>query len=330
MQIDFVIPIKSADPRIGASLAGQALRHAIRVLVQADADAGIFSYDPSRTPFYQVASPGESVRFGIQLLERRADRPKEPRDACPLDLSEILGKASQHWFTFQLFDREMVALANPFPFLCSHVTVASSLHEPQFWRSAHEAETRRKMERAVRDLYRLASALPTFLALFNASREVGASLPNHQHYELAELQPGYGLLAIQQAAEKRASAPFVPIGFDGDYPVCAARFTGPEDAVVEAAGDFLQKWERILQRAASANIIALTEASEVATYVVLRNSLFRLAQGFHGVLGSMEMAGMIILSSDYEFEAVRQGRFGFNRVWGMLGEVRPPEAKLMV
>ena len=99
---------------------------------------------------------------------------------------------------------------------------------------------------------------------------------------------------------------------------------------MRAAVDFLEKWEQILKGAATANVIALTEGVEVATYVILRNALFRLAQGFHGVLGSMEMAGLLILSSDYEFEAVRKRRFGFSRVWEMLGEVRPPEAKLML
>jgi hypothetical protein len=96
---------------------------------------------------------------------------------------------------------------------------------------------------------------------------------------------------------------------------------------VRAAANFLQKWEHILKNAATANVIALTEGGAVAVYVILRNALFRLAQGFHGVLGSMEMAGLIILSSDYEFKAVRNRRFGFGRVWRMLSEVRPPEAK---
>lgn len=320
------ILILNADARIAGHLSGQSLEQGIRVLVQADSDAGIVSYDYNRTPFYQVTSPDNHVRFALQLLQRRAERPKEPRESCPLDLSEVVGRGKQHWFTLNLSGRAMVALANPFPFLCSHVTIASGIHEPQFWRSPHETETRGKIERAVRDLYRLASVLPTFLALFNASREAGASLPEHQHYQLAELPPGFGMLAIQQAAAKQPSAPFIPIGFDRDYPVCAARFTGDEEAMVPAAADFLQKWEQIMKNAASANVIALTEGGAVAVYVILRNALFRLAQGFHGVLGSMEMAGLIILSSDYEFEAVRNRSFGFARVWEMLAEVRPPDA----
>jgi len=329
MKTEGRIPIHSADPRIEESLKGLPLAQAIRVLVQADSDAGIFTYDHNRTPFYQVSSPDESVRFVLQLREERADRPKEPR-SCPLDLAEVLRKARQHWFTLRLCGREMVALANSYPFLCSHVTLASGAHVPQFWRSGSEARTRANMECAVRDLYQLAAALPTFLVLFNASREVGASLPDHQHYHLAELPTGFGMLAIQQVAAKQPSAPFMPIGFQADYPVCAARFTGPEETVVQAATDFLHKWESILRGAATANIIATTEGGAVATYVVLRNSLFRVAQGFHGVLGSMEMAGLFILSSDYEFEAVRERRFVFSRMWGMLGEVRPPEAKLML
>ena len=224
----------------------------------------------------------------------------------------------------------MVALANPYPFLCSHVTVASSIHEPQFWRSACRAETRTRMERAVRDLYQLAAVLPTFLVIYNASREAGASLPGHQHYQLAELPPGYGLFSIQQVVAQSPPAPFVPIGFRGDDPVSGARFTGPEETVVNAAATFLEKWEDILNDAATANIIAITECGEVAIYVILRNALFRLAQGFHGVLGSTELAWLLILSSDYEFRAIRERRFSFSRVWKMLGEVRPREATLVL
>jgi hypothetical protein len=238
-------------------------------------------------------------------------------------------KAWQHWFTFKFLERQMTALSNPFAFLCSHTTIASVMHEPQFWRSANHAETRRKMERAVRDLYTLASFLPTFVLCFNSSRESGASLPQHQHYQLFELPPGYGLLAIQQAAAKRQPAPVVHIGFEGDYPVCAARFTGNEETVVQTAADFLEQWERTLKEAATANLIAATEGNEIAVYVVLRNSLFRHAQGFDGILGSAEMAGLVILSAEYEFQAVQERRFSFTGVWDMLSAVRPPETKFM-
>jgi Domain of unknown function (DUF4922) len=323
------VVIRDADPRIRGGLAGRTLEHALRLLVQADCNTGLFQYEPTRIPFYQFVSHDGLLRFGLQLVDRRAARPKDPRDDCPLDLDAVKARLQQHWFTFSLWGREMVALANPFAFLCSHVTIASSVHEPQFWRLAHGLASRQRIERAVRDLYTLASALPSFLTIYNASREVGASLPAHQHYQVAELPAGFGGLAIQQAAARHSPALCIPIGLHDDYPVYAARFSGPESTVVELAASYLEKWDQVLNAAASANLIALTERGEVAVYVVLRNALFRFAQGFDGVLGSLEMAGLLILSTEYEFKAIRERRFSFSRIWEMLADVRPSEGKLL-
>jgi Domain of unknown function (DUF4922) len=319
-----------ADPRMATALTGM-MEHDIRVLVKADADAGLVTYDHRRTAFYQVAAPDGRMRFTLQEQENRANRPKEPpRTACPIDLAEIQARGLQHWFSCNLSGREVIVLANPFAFLPCHVTVASAVHEPQSWRSMDRIETRKKMERVVRDMYQLAAALPTFVVIYNGSREAGASLPDHLHIQLAEKPPGLGSLSIQEVAAQHPSRPFTPIGFDGRYPICAGRFTGPEEMVVANTADFLGKWQQILHDAATANLIAVTEKEHVAIYVVLRNALYRRAQGFRGVLGSMEVAGMLILSSEHEFQMVREGRFSFARVWEMIAAVRPPEAQLIL
>ena len=98
--------ILSADPRLMPTFTGKSMEHALRSLVQADSDEGIFTYDYRRIAFYQVANPDEPFRFTLQLLERRADRPKEPLNSCPLDLAEVRAKDHQHWFTFELSGRE--------------------------------------------------------------------------------------------------------------------------------------------------------------------------------------------------------------------------------
>jgi Domain of unknown function (DUF4922) len=318
----------SADPRIASELAGTT-EHAIRILVRADAAAGLFTYDHSRAAFYQVRSPDGRMHFTLQEVENRANRPKEPpRTACPIDLAEIQDRGRQHWILCELSGRKVTLLANPYGFWPNHVTVASADHEPQSWRSVDATETRKKMERVVRDVYQLASELPTFVVIYNG-QEAGASLPDHLHIQLAEKPPGFGLLAIQEIAMQHQSRPFTPIGFDGGYPICAGRFIGPEEWVIANTVAFLEKWDQILRDAATANLIAVAENGQVAIYVVLRNALFRRAQGIRGVLGSMEVAGMLILSSDHEFQMVREGRFSFARVWELLAAVRPPEAQLI-
>ena len=332
MNPESTFEIVAADPRLEPRLAGQSMEQALRELNWADRAAQIFTYDAQRAPFYQLISDDASMRFGLELLKRRAERPKEPQTNCPICLPEVQRKCLQHWFEFHLFGERMVALANPFAFLPCHTTLASAAHEPQSWRAADTAETGGRIERVVRDLFRAAALLPSFVLIFNASRESGASLPDHRHLHAFELPPGYGPLAIQQAAAKRLagqSAPVVRIGFEGDYPARAARFTGDEAQVVQAAAGFLKQWDQLLKAAATANLIAVTEEGQVALYVILRHSIFRHAQGFEGILGAAEMAGLVILSADYEFQAVREGKYSFASVWQMIAAVCPPEAQQM-
>ena len=319
-----------ADPRLESKLIDQSLEAAIRILNQADREAQIFTYDASQVPFYQYRSANEQLRFTLELNEVRNRRPKNPQEGCPVDLPEIKRNNGQHWFTFKLFDHVMVALANPFAYMPVHTTIASLAHEPQSWRAADSVDTRSKMERVVSDLYALAVSLPTFILIFNENSSSGASLPKHRHYQAFELPKGHGPLAIQQAAARTSAhrdAPIVRIGFQDDYPVSGARFSGKEETVVHTAADFLEKWDRLLGEAATANLIAVTENDQVCIYIVLRHALFRNAPGFAGIMGALEMAGSFVLSSDWEFQSVRQGRVGFCTLWEMLASVRPPEAR---
>jgi hypothetical protein len=323
------IEVIEVDPRLDSELTQRSLENAIRMLNMADQKSKFYTYDSNHVHFYQLRSKANDLRFGLELIKNRASRPNNPQTGCPIDWENVNEKGVQNWIKFNLNGRIMVALSNPFAFLCFHTTIASAFHEPQSWESSDKKESRRKKERAIQDVCQLASELPSFIVIFNASRESGASLPAHRHYQIFELPPGYGSLTIQQAAAKHHPAPIVYLGFDDDYPVYAARFIGASETVLENAVDFLDKWEQILGVAATANLIAVTENGEIALYVVLRNRLFRYAQGFEGILGSAEMAGFFILSNDSEFKAVQEKRFSFSTLWEMLEAVRPPEATLM-
>jgi hypothetical protein len=265
--------------------------------------------------------------FVLLANEKRQSRPMEP-NVCPLDLPTNIAGGAQHWLKFRLEDEPMVGLTNIFGFLPNHATIATEQHEPQSWRSLHPAKQRPMIERTLRQVSRLALVLPGYIAFFNATAASGASLSQHRHFHVGQPQPGFGDLPIQRAAANRPPALFTPIGFEGDYPLCGARFSGP--ATVSIAADFIEKWERTVGDAATVNIIALIEGSEVAIYVVLRTAAYRFAQGFKGVPGSMETAGVLVLSADFELQALRERRFDFHRVWSMLSDIRPPEARLML
>jgi hypothetical protein len=325
------IRLLDVDPRLKRQLDGQSFDAALRIVNKADRDAGFLTCDATNVPFYQYSS-ADGLRFTVELNEGRNRRPKNPQGGCPVDLEDIKEDDGQHWFTFQLFDHLMVALANPFPFMFVHTTIVSLAHEPQSWR-AIDVDTRNRMEQVIRDLYVLAASLPTFTLIFNENSSSGASLDKHWHYQMFELPKAHGPLAIQQAAARTSAVhdtSIVRIGFQDDYPVSGARFAGNIETVVHAATDFLEKWDRLLGEAATANLIAVTENGQVCIYVVLRHALFRHAPGFAGIMGALEMAGSFVLSSDWELEAVRHGRVGFSTLWDMLASVRPPEAKGLI
>jgi len=324
------ILIVDADSRLKSKLVEQSFEAALGILNKADRDAQIFTYDATKVPFYQYSSADDRLRFTLELNEGRNRRPRDPQGGCPVDLEDIRESDGQHWFTFKLFDHVMVALANPYAFMPVHTTIVSLAHEPQSWRAIDCVSTRSRMEQVIRDLYALAVSLPTFTLIFNENSSSGASLPKHRHYQAFELPKGHGPLAIQQAAARMSAGQetlIVRIGFHDDYPVSGARFAGDEETVVRTAADFLEKWDRLLGEAATANLIAVTENDQVCIYVVLRHALFRYAPGFAGIMGALEMAGSFVLSSDWEFESVRHGRVGFGVLWDMLASVRPPEAR---
>lgn len=319
----------ATDPRLESKLVGQSLEMALRILNDSDREAQLFNYDPSHIPFYQFKADDEKLRFTLQLNEGRGERPNNPPSTCPVDLSVIVEQAKQHWFTFMPLARQMVALTNIFAYMPRHTTIVSATHEPQSWRAANRAETRRKMEATIRELYTLAACLPHFVLIFNESAASGASLPRHWHVQAFELPHGHGPLAIQQVAARLLAgkpASVVRIGYEGDYPVCATRFAGDQESVAHMAVDFLEKWERLLGEAATVNLIAATEDDQVCVYVVLRHALFRHAPGFAGILGSLEMAGSFVLSADWELLSVRQREISFATLWRMLAAVCPPEA----
>lgn len=329
MNIQGNFALLDVDARLKPKLVGQSMETAIRILNDRDREAQLFNYDLSGIPFYQFKSDDEKLRFTLQLNEGRSGRPNNPPSTCPVDLTRIVEGAKQHWFAFKLLERQMVALANIFAYMPRHTTIVSAKHEPQSWRVANPVETRWKIEQTIRELYTLATFLPSFVLIFNESAASGASLPRHWHVQAFELPHGHGPLAIQQVAARLLAgnaSSVVYIGVEGDYPVVAARFAGNEEEVVCLAADFLEKWERLLGEAATANLIAVIEDAEVCIYVVLRHALFRYAPGFAGILGSLEMAGSFVLSADWELLSVRQREINFSALWKMLAAVCPPEA----
>jgi hypothetical protein len=326
------ILIQDADPRLLPDLLSQPFKDAVIALHKADTQDQVVGYDEYRINYFQyVSDTGDELRFSSQWNPQRGERPKNPPmpAQCPIDLAGIIQQGRQRWFTFDLFGRRMVCLSNPFAYMPYHITVASYAHEPQSWRTSDVAVMRQRIERSFRDIFKLAQLLPGFVVIYNGDEFSGASLPQHQHYQSFALPFGHGPLAIQQAAAKQLAhhaSPLVRVGFANDYPVCAFRLADKKEKVVQVGADLIAQWEKRQGEAATANLIAATENGQICIYVVLRNALFRYAPGFSGVIGSLEVAGSFVCSAEWEFEAVRQGRINFRRLWQMLEAVRPAAA----
>jgi hypothetical protein len=302
----------------------------IRGLYSEELRAENVCYDSNQIEYYQFRSAASGHTISLQLNSARRCRPENPptQEECPICFPAIIQKGKQRYIVINLHEREMAVLANPFGYMPTGITIASTRHESQSWRAVSPYETYIRIQRTVGDLAEIASMLPGFVITWNGC-QAGASLPEHQHYQAFELPSGHGPLAIQQAAAKHLamrSSAIIQIGIENDYPILAFRITDSQDSLIPSVTGLIQKWENIQGEAATANLIALTEDGEAALYFVPRNRLFQRAPGFAGLVGALEVSGSFVCSAEWEIKACREGRFSYDHFWRVLESVRPQAA----
>lgn len=293
---------------------------------------GFLEEDLSKVRIFSCIDPDHSSRrFIAQFNPRRGQRVGVGRAGdCVLDVQHLRQqqRGLQFYYHFALNGRQYNALVNPFLFAPFQTTIASDEHEPQGW---HEQEGGReaqsqKTRRIVADLFALAHQLPGWIAVYNG-KDAGATI-DHLHFHVFELPPGHGPFPVQMAAEQVRATPEaeVRLRFGGDhtFPIRAFRFGGSGEQVVQEASLLLERYANLEPQAATANLMAVHEGLQTCMYVVPRNRFLESAVGFASRVGSLEVFGEFICSSEEELHALQEGRINFRRLWNILKAINPP------
>jgi hypothetical protein len=321
--------VENANASLRDQLAGRPIEDGIRLMYAADLESGFVKDDLRDLDYYQVPSGDDRPWFLLQFNARRASRPGQDaaRAGCVLCADSVRHR-EQRFVAFRIAARAMVALSNPWPFMPIHVTLACAQHVPQSWSAPAAEERRIRLTELVCDVAALARAMPGFFVIYNGD-SAGASIPHHRHYQAFTLPAGHGPLPVETASVSASPTQWQglsTVAGPSRFPlrVFVARCVAEGSA--RSVASLLAQWDGIEGDAASANLIAsVVPGGDVTMYVVPRHRLFRRAVGFAGVLGSLEVCGVFVVSSDAERRAIDDGRVTHQRLWRALEAVQPPQ-----
>ena len=316
-----------SDDRLREKIDRLGLASALEILCRDDFDAGIVRENVGHLQYFQLTSG--TAFFQVQYNPRRAARPGVtiPVETCRLCLETIVERGGQRYVSLDLNGRRYAALANPYPYMPIHTTIASGRHEPQLPDAAADRSADGRWRRIMEDLFALTSALADFVVIYNGP-DAGATIPVHFHFQAFRPPTGLDVLPIQAAAasiRRRDRSRVVRVSPDTGYPLVAFRVDCREHTP-RVASDIMREWDTIQGAAASVNLIGVSEGGRPCLYVVPRNRLFRRAAGFSGLPGALECAGVFVATTDSEYERLQTGQLSAESLASVLAGVRPTAA----
>src|SRR3989338_6062670 len=199
-----------------SDLDNQPLPRALELLQEQQMDVGFIQDDLSQVKYFQCYGPDESFFIG-QFNPRRAERSRgagrdvqpngiqtksTPSTKCFLCTDNVRwqSRGIQLYYQFRVHRNIYNALCNPFPFMPTHITIATTEHESQSWHRVTTWKTD-KVTRIVQDLYDVASQLPGFVGFYNGVGS-GASIEEHFHYQFFKIPSGHGQFPLQLVADE--------------------------------------------------------------------------------------------------------------------------------
>jgi hypothetical protein len=183
----------------------------------------------------------------------------------------------------------------------------------------------------VTDVLSLSRLLPGSVVIYNGEH-AGASIPGHRHYQAFSLPVGHRPLPIEMV--NVVSTQWRDVSTVADlscFPLRFFRAIDVERLSMNSIVSLLMRWDDVHGAGASVNLIARSQAEgKVTLFIVPRSRLFRRAIGFAGVLGSLEVTGLFVVSSALVQQAIAEGRLTFCHLWRALEAVQPPNVSLLV
>jgi len=293
--------------------------------------------DVERLTFFDNGE--DSDFFRIQFNPQRAQRFKGAGLSVPPDGEEeinggcFLCRENIRWqqqgreigYEIPIDDRIYYALANPFPLLPNHMTVASREHRPQDWQFAEPLGT--EVDLIVRDLLAIASRAVGFVGFYNGAN-AGASNPDHFHFQFCSRPPEAPEFPLEKMVGRKCNGGDEEIMTE-HYPLPVAVWKGTAEAVETRAAKWIRNWANRngpRLQTLTGNFVVSNDGGpdRLTLYFVPRDRTKVHVNGFSGLIGSLEILGELVLSTEKDKRYLDNDRIDFGSIERSLARVQTP------
>ena len=304
-------------------------------------DSGFIRDDLYAVECYNYAHPEDSSRFlSVQYNPTRVNRLKMRVGAIPPGRDDAINEdcflcmGNIEWqhrgiekgYAIDLNGVSFNIWMNAYPLMPVHLVVATDEHMPQAWDLGSAGIHQFSIEEIIANLVTMARRLPGYIGFYNGDG-AGTSVPAHFHYQFFRRRNGGDRFPLELAPTRQVADLLSEIT---DYPVDAVRWAGNRhDEIITRAASWIDDWlmSHTHERPSrSANIYAMTDAAgeQLQVYFVPRDKELCHSPRMSGMIGSLEILGELVLTSENEKHDLDQGKIDYSAIARILGDIRVP------
>ncbi len=317
------------------------LLNAVEQLRAHQLERGFIRDDLNAVYRYRFRHPHDDSRFlSAQYNPERLNRLKLRIDALPPERDDAVNNdcflcaANIQWqhrgiefgYSIEQDGTPFHIWMNAFPLMPLHLVVATCAHVPQAWYLDEGGSGHFSVGQIVATLARLSARMPGYIGFYNGDG-AGTSVPEHFHYQFFKRRAADEIYPLELAPLRAADDIESVLE---DYPVEGMCWQGDSPAaVIERAVQRIDHWLRTrigLRPTLTANIFAMTDADgrRLRIYFVPRDRDLGHSPAMAGMIGSLEILGELVLTTDAEKQDLDAGRISYRSIAGILGDIRVP------
>lgn len=314
---------------------------AVERLREHQLDCGFIRDDLYAVQCFSYPHPGDAGRFlSVQYNPTRVNRLKMRVDAIPPGRDDALNedcflcRGNIEWqhrgiekgYATNINGIDFNIWMNAYPLMPVHLVVATQDHIPQAWDLGSAGIRQFTITEIVANLVAMAHRLPGYIGFYNGEG-AGTSVPAHFHYQFFKRRNGADRFPLELAPTRQVADLLSEIT---DYPVDAVRWSGNrQEEIIERAASWIDDWlmSHTHERPSrSANIYAMTDAAgeNLQVYFVPRDKELCYSPRMSGMIGSLEILGELVLTTDNEKLELDRGRIDYSAIATILGDIRVP------
>jgi len=276
--------------------------------------------------FFRIQfNPQRAQRFKGAGLSVPPDGEEEVNGGCFLCRENIRWQQQDRELGYEISvdDRVYYALANPFPLLPSHMTVASREHRSQDWHFGYTEGTNASL--IIHDLVAIASRTVGFIGFYNGV-DAGASNPKHFHYQFCARPPEVPEFPLEGMVGRRCNGEGELLARN-HYPLQVAVWKGAAEEVADRASRWIEDWANNnwmrLDRL-TGNFVVSNNGDDLMLYFVPRDRKKVHVNGFSDLIGGLEILGELVLSTEKDKRYLYDNRIDFTSIEQSLARVQTP------